>query len=95
MDKKNQTSRAAGSQRSNNAMPPQGRTPNRDKNNDGMDMRQAKMDEERELKEEASLPDDPDPALDEQDLEENQLSVDEADKIEWDPQSGKNKKTGL
>jgi hypothetical protein len=70
-----------------------GKTPNRDNAPD--DMRQAKMDEQRELKEEASLPDDPDPTLDEQDLEENDLSVDEADRIEWDPQSKENKRSGL
>lgn len=58
-------------------------------------MRQARMDEQKELKEEASLPDDPDPALDEQDLEENHLSMDEADKIEWDPQAKQDKKSGL
>lgn len=75
-------------------MSSQGKTPNRENSQD-MDMRQAKMDEERELKEEASLPDDPDPVLDEQDLEENHLSTDEADRIEWDPQSNKNKSSGL
>lgn len=69
------------------------KTPNRDNNSD--DMRQARMDEQRELREEAAMPDDPDPVLDEQDLEENGLSTDEADRIEWDPQSEKNKRSGL
>lgn len=53
------------------------------------------MDEQRELKEEASLPDDQDPVPDEQDLQENHLSDEEADNIEWDPQSKKNKGSGL
>ncbi|HVU57789.1 MAG TPA: hypothetical protein VHD83_22160 [Puia sp.] len=66
-------------------MPP---SPNR-ANSDGQDMRQARMEEQRELKDEASLPDDPDPALDEQDLDENHLSTDEADRVEWDPQAKK------
>lgn len=93
MDKRKQNSGAAGGQRSNNAMPPQGKTPNKDNNSD--DMRQGKMDEQRELREEASMPEDPDPVLDEQDLEENNLSDDEADKVEWDPQSKKNKNSGV
>jgi hypothetical protein len=51
------------------------------------DRKQAMRDERREEEEEALLPEDPDPILDEQDLEENHLSVDDADKIEWDPES--------
>ncbi|HVV06780.1 MAG TPA: hypothetical protein VHC96_21260 [Puia sp.] len=90
---KQQKSTAGGGRRSNQT-PPSGKNPNRD-SNDGPDMRQARMDEQKELKEEASLPDDPDPALDEQDLEENHLSMDEADKIEWDPQAKQDKKSGL
>lgn len=90
---KQQKSAAGGSQRGNQ-MPPHGKSPNRD-GNEGPDMRQAKMDEQKELKEEASLPDDPDPTLDEQDLQENNLSVEEADKVEWDPQSKQDKKPGL
>jgi len=35
---------------------------------------------------------DDEPALDEQDLEENNLTDEEADNIEWDPESGKGKK---
>lgn len=69
------------------------KTPNR--NNSQDEMRQAKMDEEKELRDEASMPEDPDPVLDEQDLEDNQLSDEEADNIEWDPQSAKNRKSGL
>jgi hypothetical protein len=49
--------------------------------------RQAVRDERREEEEERSIPDDTDPVLDEQDLKENNLSVEDADKIEWDPES--------
>ncbi|MBS1605076.1 MAG: hypothetical protein JST42_20605 [Bacteroidetes bacterium] len=49
--------------------------------------RQAVRDERREDEEERSIPDDTDPELDEQDLKENNLSVEGADKIEWDPES--------
>lgn len=93
MDKRKQNTGAAGGQQGNRSMPSQDKTPNKGSSPD--DMRQAKMDEEKELREEASMPEDPDPVLDEQDLEENDLSTDEADKIEWDPQSGKNKKSGV
>ncbi|HEV2353941.1 MAG TPA: hypothetical protein VGR89_06850 [Puia sp.] len=46
--------------------------------------------EQREQKEEDAIPDDPDPVLDEQDLKDNNLTVEQADDIEWDPgaQSG-------
>jgi hypothetical protein len=90
MEKRQQSS-SAGTQRGN-SMPPTGKTPNRA---DAGDMRQARQQEQQELKEEASLPEDPDPALDEQDLEENKLSVEEADNIQWDQPSEKNKKSGL
>ncbi|HWB93388.1 MAG TPA: hypothetical protein VG605_16115 [Puia sp.] len=77
----------------NSGMDSMNKTPNR--NNSQDEMRQAKMDEEKELRDEASMPEDPDPVLDEQDLEDNQLSDEEADNIEWDPQSAKNRKSGL
>jgi hypothetical protein len=35
---------------------------------------------------------DDEPVLDEQDLEENHLTDEEADNIEWEPESGKGKK---
>lgn len=92
MDKRKQNTNTAGSQQGNKSMPSQDKTPNR--GNDPDDMRQAKMDEQRELKDEASLPEDPDPVLDDQDLEENNLSEDDADRVEWDPQSQKNKNSG-
>jgi len=47
--------------------------------------RQAARNERRE--EEWSIPDDTDPQLDEQDMKENNLSAEGADKIEWDPES--------
>jgi hypothetical protein len=92
MDKRKQNTSAAGGQQGNRSMPSQDRTPNKGSSSD--DMRQAKMDEEKELREEASMPEDPDPVLDEQDLEENDLSTDEADRVEWDAQSKKNKNSG-
>ena len=49
--------------------------------------RQAVRDERREEEEERSIPEDTDPELDEQDLKDNNLSVEGADKIEWDPES--------
>jgi hypothetical protein len=85
MDKRNKNG--------NSGMDSMNKTPNR--NNSQDEMRQAKMDEEKELRDEASMPEDPDPVLDEQDLEDNQLSDEEADNIEWDPQSAKNRKSGL
>ena len=94
MDKRKQRSGNAGSQRSNNAMPPQGRTPNRDNNKDDMDTRQARMDEQRELRK-ASLQEDPDPLPDEEGLEENGPSNEDTDRVEWDPQSNKNKNSGI
>lgn len=44
-----------------------------------------------EQQEEESEVEDPDPVLDENDLEENSLSDEEADNIEWDPESGSQK----
>lgn len=38
-----------------------------------------------------AVEDDGSPVLDEQDLEENQLTVEEADNIEWDEPSGENR----
>ncbi|GAA0563821.1 hypothetical protein [Chitinophaga japonensis] len=38
------------------------------------------------------MEEDDEPVLDETDLEENHLTDEEADNIEWDPASGKNKK---
>jgi hypothetical protein len=93
MDIKKENSTRTGSPNTNNANAPENKTPQRNGGHD--EMRQGKLDEEKELKEEASLPDDPDPVLDEQDLEENQLSTEEADAIEWEPEAKKDGKSGL
>jgi hypothetical protein len=44
--------------------------------------------------EENETVEDPDPVLDENDLEENNLSDEEADNIEWEPEEGQEESSG-